>query len=165
MFSFKKNSCGRCGMKFAIAQEVSRHVRDKLCKFYNTNQSTTCTITSNEGVKEAVDTVMKNAETSTSQKTFALITSDSIKFTSIDGDDKVTVVEESPSQGLDLIENNFTEILSPSAFQINVSTNETVLEEDVEEDDNEFGMIIGEIDSNDGQVVEIVFKCRICSFR
>jgi hypothetical protein len=38
------SSCGRCGVKFALAQEVSRHVRDKACKFYS-KSATSCTIT------------------------------------------------------------------------------------------------------------------------
>lgn len=173
-------------MKFAIAQEISRHVRDKLCKFYNTNkteQSPTCTITSNEAreVQTEEKVIVENAETSTSRssiKSFALITSDSIKYPSMsmendDDDDKVptTIIEsvevekvdedqeESPSQGIDLIENNFSEILSPSAFQINeVRSNET-------DEDNEFGMIIGEIDSKIEQIVEIQFTCKMCGFR
>lgn len=163
-------------MKFAIAQEISRHVRDKLCKFYNTNkteQSTTCTITSNEGgeVQTEAKVIVENAETSTSQssiKSFALITSDSIKYPSMsiendDDDDKVptieSVEEESPSQGIDLIENNFSDILSPSAFQISeVRSNET-------DEDNEYGMIIGEIDNKVEQIVEIQFTCKLCGFR
>lgn len=35
-------------MKFPFAQEVSRHVRDKVCKFYRTFESPTCTVTANE---------------------------------------------------------------------------------------------------------------------
>ncbi|KAL7029915.1 hypothetical protein ACKWTF_006428 [Chironomus riparius] len=173
----RKFSCGRCGMKFAIAQEISRHVRDKLCKFYNTNkteQSTTCTITSNEGGKVQTEekVIVENAETSTSQssiKTFALITSDSIKYPSIsmendDDDDKVpttsieSVEEESPSQGIDLIENNFSEILSPSAFQISETRNNET------DEDNEYEMIIGEIDNKVEQIVEIQFTCKMCGF-
>lgn len=158
-------------MKFAIAQEISRHVRDKLCKFYNTNKTehiTTCTITSNEaaggeGAAAETEAIVENAETSTSQssiKTFAIITSDSIKYPTMVDDNKVHIKEESPSQGLDLMENNFTDILSPSAFQITVPCND-----DTEEDDNEFGMIIGEIDNNEEQVVEILFSCKLCDFR
>jgi hypothetical protein len=164
-------------MKFAIAQEISRHVRDKLCNFYNTNKSSerpaTCTIASNEGgaaAAAAVAAQVESAETSTS-KTFALITSDSIKYPSMENDDdkvRATTVaeeeeeeEESPSQGIELIENNFTDILSPSAFQIsNVANNETD-----EDDDNEFGMIIGEIDNKVEQIVEILFSCKLCEFR
>jgi hypothetical protein len=166
-------------MKFAIAQEISRHVRDKLCKFYNTNkteQSTTCTITSNEGgeVQTEAKVIVENAETSTSKssiKSFALITSDSIKYPSMsienddDDDDKVptttieSVEEESPSQGIDLIENNFSDILSPSAFQISeVRSNET-------DEDNEYGMIICEKDNKVEQIVEIQFTCKLCGFR
>ncbi|XP_070502535.1 zinc finger protein 33A isoform X3 [Chironomus tepperi] len=171
----RKFSCGRCGMKFAIAQEISRHVRDKLCKFYNTNkteQSTTCTITSNKVGDSQTEgkVIVENAETSTS-KSFALITSDSIKYPSMtiendDDDDKVPTPtiesvddeEESPSQGIDLIENNFSDILSPSAFQISeVRSNET-------DDDNEYGMIIGEIDNKVEQIVEIQFTCKMCGF-
>lgn len=169
-------------MKFAIAQEISRHVRDKLCKFYNTNkteQSTTCTITSNEvgDVQTEAKVIVENAETSTSHssiKSFALITSDSIKYPSMstendddddDDDNKVpttsieSIEEESPSQGIDLIENNFSDILSPSAFQISeVRNNET-------DEDNEYGMIIGEIDNKVEQIVEIQFTCKMCGFR
>lgn len=182
----KPYSCGRCGMKFAIAQEISRHVRDKLCKFFSTNrteQSTTCTITSNEEAQ--TQGAAENAETSTSHssiKTFALITPDSIKYPSMNmenDDDKVPALEsveekmevvsesvveaekddneESPSQGIDLIENNFSEILSPSEFQIR-HTNET-------DEDNEFGMIIGEMDNKIEQIVEILFTCKLCEFR
>lgn len=169
-------------MKFAIAQEISRHVRDKLCKFYNTNkteQSTTCTITSNEvgDIQTEAKVIVENAETSTSHssiKSFALITSDSIKYPSMstenddnddDDDNKVpttsieSIEEESPSQGIDLIENNFSDILSPSAFQISeVRSNET-------DEDNEYGMIIGEIDNKVEQIVEIQFTCKMCGFR
>lgn len=40
-------SCGRCGLKFALAQEVSRHVRDRACKFYSQAAAAapSCTIT------------------------------------------------------------------------------------------------------------------------
>jgi hypothetical protein len=43
----KFSSCGRCGIKFALAQEVSRHVRDRACKFYSKSAAaaSTCTIT------------------------------------------------------------------------------------------------------------------------
>lgn len=48
------SSCGRCGLKFPLAQEVSRHVRDKVCKFYKT---TSATVTSNaEGSQTALIT-------------------------------------------------------------------------------------------------------------
>lgn len=188
------HSCGRCGMKFAIAQEVSRHVRDKLCKFYNTNKTerhSTCTITSNEHRHEVVEVeevqavpeaIVKSAETSKTSKTFALITLDSIKYPTMENhqdDDKVpkTITsvdeqhqqqhedkeeEESPSQGIELIENNFTDILSQSAFQIsNVAHNE----DETDDDGNEYGMIIGEIDNKVEQIVEILFTCKMCEFR
>lgn len=92
-------------MKFAIAQEVSRHVRDKACKFYT--KAATATATSTSAV------------------------------------------------GLDLIETNFSDILSPSTFAGNVA------------EENEFGMIIGELEGegDDEQVVEISFACKLCDFR
>lgn len=81
-------------MKFAIAQEVSRHVRDKACKFYGAHSKalSTCTVTSS-----------------------ALATSDSMKF--LTSNDKVP---ESPT-GLDLNESNFSDILSPSTFALSTS--------------------------------------------
>jgi BRCT domain type II-containing protein len=115
------SSCGRCGMKFAIAQEVSRHVRDKACKFYD---KSTCTATS----------------------------SASMKFPTCN--DKVP---ESPS-GLDLIETNFSDILSPSTFAMTTGN---------EVEENAFGMIIGELagGEREEQVVEICFACKLCEFR
>lgn len=50
-------------MKFPLAQEVSRHVRDKVCKFYKTTQSATVTC---------------NEEAENSQTSKALITSDTM---------------------------------------------------------------------------------------
>lgn len=150
-----KNSCGLCGLKFAMAQEISQHVRNKLCKFFNTNKTeqstTTCTITSNEAEKAIVEAVgAKSAEPSTSQtstETFPLITPDSIKYPSEENDK----VSESPTEGLnDLLDSNFTDILLPNAFQINT---------------NNDGTVIGEIDNNDQQVVEILFSCKLCEFR
>lgn len=134
-----------------MAQEISQHVRNKLCKFFNTNQTeqstTTCTITSNEAEKAIVETVgAESAEPSaspTSTKTFPLITSDSIKYPSEENDK----VSESPTEGLDLLDSNFTDILLPNAFQ------------------NNDGTVIGEIDNNDQQVVEILFTCKLCEFR
>lgn len=90
-------------MKFAIAQEVSRHVRAKACKFYTKPATATSTT----------------------------------------------------SAGLDLIETNFSDILSPSTFAGN------------EAEENEFGMIIGELEGegDEEQVVEISFACKLCEFR
>lgn len=111
-------------MKFPLAQEVSRHVRDKVCKFYQT--APPCTVTSNE------------ASTS-----FFSIADDSIKFQSLV--DKVAVD--------DLIDQNFTELLSPSAFRLTPSN------------ENEFEMIIDGLENEAKQVVEISFACKLCDFR
>lgn len=141
-----------------MAQEVSQHVRNKLCKFFNTNKTeqstTTCTITSNE-VEKAIGGTLgaENAETSTSQtsvKTLPLISSDSIKYPSAENDK----VSESPTEGLDLLDSNFTDILLPNAFQINTNN-----------DSKEFGTVTDEIDSNDQQVAEILLSCKLCKFR
>lgn len=139
-----------------MAQEISQHVRNKLCKFFNTNQTeqltTTCTITSNEAEKAILGG--ENAEASTSQtlrKIFPLITPDSIIEESVEND---KVSTESPTEGLDLLDSNFTDILLPNAFQINTNN-----------DDKEFATVIGEIDNNDQQVVEILFSCKLCDFR
>lgn len=138
-----------------MAQEISQHVRNKLCKFFNTNQTeqltTTCTITSNEAEKAILGA--ENAEPSTSltsTKTFPLITPDSIINESVENDK----VSESPTEGLDLLDSNFTDILLPNAFQINTNN-----------DDKEFATVIGEIDNNEQQVVEILFSCKLCDFR
>lgn len=140
-------------MKFAMAQEISQHVRNKLCKFFNMNKTehstTTCTITSNEA--EIVGA--ENAEPltfQTSTKSFTLITPDSIKHPSVENDK----VSESPTEGLDLLDSNFTDVLLPNAFQISSNS-----------DGKEFGTIVGEIDNHDQQVVEILFSCKICNFR
>jgi hypothetical protein len=141
-----------------MAQEISQHVRNKLCKFFNTNKTehstATCTITSNEAEKAIVGALgAESAEPSTSQtstKTFPLITPDSIKYPSVENDK----VSESPTEGLDLLDSNFTDMLLPNAFQINTNN-----------DGKEFGTVIGEIDNNDQQVVEILFSCKLCEFR
>lgn len=141
-----------------MPQEISQHVRNKLCKFYNTNRTaeqsttTTCTLTSNEAVE--------NADASTSPtlaKTFPLITSESIKvkYPSATNDK----VSDSPIQDLDILDNNFTDILLTNTFQM--STN-SVPEEEV---DKEFETVIAEIDNNEKQAVEILFSCTICQFR
>lgn len=102
-------------MKFALSQEVSRHVRDKACKFFTKS----CTVTSSDPLK----------------------------------------LPESPS-GLELIESNFGDILSPSTFAMTTGN---------EAEENEFGMIIGELEGGEGegdeQVVEITFACKLCEFR
>lgn len=109
-------------MKFALAQEVSRHVRDKACKFY----SKTCTVTSSSPTSDPT---------------------------------KLPKVPESPS-GLELIESNFSDLLSPSTFALTPGN---------EAEENEFGMIIGELEGGAGegeeQVVEISFACKLCEFR
>lgn len=142
-------------MKFPLAQEISRHVRDKICKFYKMRETfqpsaTTSTITSSEA-----------QSTQTSPKTFALIASEPNKcesFASCSGNDKVP---ESPSclvdgQGLDLIESNFNDILSPTtSYQV---TNYN------EHEESDFGMIISEVVSPDKTVV-ISFTCKWCEFR
>lgn len=38
-------SCPHCGEIFILPQEVSRHVRDKICKFYNDNNNPVETMT------------------------------------------------------------------------------------------------------------------------
>lgn len=77
-------------MKFPLAQEVSRHVRDKVCKFYSTTVQSlpTSTVTSNA------------AEPS--------------KFT-----ESLLKVPESPSPatGHALELNSFVEMLSPTSFE------------------------------------------------
>lgn len=74
-------------MKFPLAQEVSRHVRDKVCKFYSTTVPSlpTATVTSEAAV--------------------------SSEFTEI----SPKVPENSTGQVLELDE-NFGEILSPTTF-------------------------------------------------
>jgi hypothetical protein len=143
-------------MKFTLSQEISQHVRNKLCKFFNSNrpeQSTTklcTTITSNE-------TVLENADTSsspTSTTTFSLITANSIKYTS-EACDKVQEEEEEEDDAptdLDMLDNNFTDIL------LNCNDGSNVL-------DKEFGTVIGEIENSEEQIVEILFSCKICEFR
>lgn len=110
-------------MKFPLAQEVSRHVRDKVCKFFSaTVQSLpTSTVTSNAAEpSEFAGSLLK--------------------------------VPESPStgQGLELIENTFVEMLSPTAFA-------TV--------DSAFGMIIDEEIAGEEHIVEVAFSCKLCDFR
>lgn len=135
-----------CGMKFALPQEISRHVRDKVCKFYNLNKAiqSSPTCSSSEG-----------ATTSQTTTKFPVITSNSIKYqTLVDCGADNDKVLESPcimSQDMDLIENNLNDILSPT-FQMNTSN------------DNDFETIIGEIDANE-QAVEIHFTCKLCTFR
>lgn len=132
-------------MKFPLAQEVSRHVRDKLCKFYKTQTSATSTITSD------------NQTSSGSSKPFNLIAINSIKPESL-GNEKVldSSTELMVSRELSLIENNFTDdILSTASFRLS-SSNEI--------EDNEFGMIIEEIEEEE-QVVEISFACKLCEFK
>lgn len=147
-------SCGRCGEKFPLPQEVSRHVRDKVCKFYrtkNTVQSptTTSTITSNE------------APQSIQTSSLALITPNLNKcesFESFSVNDEVT--ENSSclvvGQRLDLIENNLTDILSPTtSYQITTYN---------EHEESEFEMMLGEVES-DEKTVEISFACKWCEFK
>lgn len=141
-----------------MPQEISQHVRNKLCKFYNTNRTaeqstTTCTLTSNE----AVDLEVKNAEASTSPtsaKTFPLITTESIKYPSTTSDK----VSNSPIKDLDILDNNSTDILLTNTFQMGTNN----VPEDV---DKEFETVIAEIDNNEKQVVEILFSCTMCQFR
>jgi hypothetical protein len=140
-------------MKFTLSQEISQHVRNKLCKFFNSSrsvekQSTTklcTTITSNE-------TVLENADTSSSPTlttTFSLITANSIKYSS-EACDKV---QDAPTEDLDMLDNNFTDIL------LNCNDGSNALEK-------EFGtVVIGEIENSEEQIVEILFSCKICEFR
>lgn len=133
-------------MKFPFAQEVSRHVRDKLCKFYKTQTPTTSTVTS-----------ISQTSSPGSTKPFKLIAVDSIKHKSL-VDEKFlgTTTELMVAQGLGLIESNFTDdILSTTSFRLS-SSNEI--------EDNEFGMIIEAIEE-DEQIVEVSFACKLCEFR
>lgn len=138
-------------MKFPLPQEVSKHVREKVCKFYwtsgNVQSPVTCTITSND-----------LASPDSPSKAFALITSDSIKFQTAGSftadEDKVS---ESPSrlvvgQELELIENNLVDILSPTSFTSN------------DNEESEFGILIGAMVGEE-QVVEVSFTCKLCEFR
>jgi hypothetical protein len=132
-------------MKFPLAQEVSRHVRDKVCKFLQspkTPQSSTCTITSSDQLS------------SVTSGAFALIASDSINFQSLESGSESDRVPSGVVAGaeLDLIETNFAEVLSPASFQMSSST------------DNAFGMMIGEV-RNEEQAVEVSFACKLCEFR
>lgn len=139
-------------MKFPLAQEISRHVRDKVCKFYSRREivQATSTITSNEAKSNQ-----------TPAKAFPLITSNSIKaesFASCSGNDEVP---ESPSclvaaQGLDLIESNFTDVLSPAAsYQITTYN---------EHEESGFGMILEDVEGPEKDVL-ICFTCKWCQFR
>ncbi|CRL04670.1 CLUMA_CG017734, isoform A [Clunio marinus] len=59
-------SCGRCGMKFPLAQEVSRHVRDKVCKFYKTIQSSSSSVEkqlSSETPRESIKFQVTSSDT------------------------------------------------------------------------------------------------------
>lgn len=137
-------------MKFTLSQEISQHVRNKLCKFFNSNsrrrRSVETTITSNETV------ALQNADTSSSPTlttTFSLITANSIKYSSEEACDKVQENEED----LDMLDNNFTDILMNCNDGSNVGL------------EKEFGTVIGEIENSEEQIVEILFSCKICEFR
>lgn len=91
-----------CGEKFVFPQEVSRHVRDKVCKFYNstkTIQSPTTTeersiTTTTATATLTTTTPSTTSNVSSSDDVFStLITTDSIKFASLvncsRNDDKV----------------------------------------------------------------------------
>lgn len=132
-------------MKFPLAQEVSRHVRDKLCKFYKTQTSTTSTVTS------------ISQTSSGSTEPFKVNAVDSIKHRNLDNEKVLGSSSDlMVGQGLCLIENNFTDdILSTTSFRLS-SSNEI--------EDNEFGMIIKAIEEEE-QVVEISFTCKMCEFR
>lgn len=90
-----------CGEKFVFPQEVSRHVRDKVCKFYNstkTIQSPTTTVeesaTTTTTASVATPSTALTSNISSSVDVFStLITTDSIKFASLvncsRNDDKV----------------------------------------------------------------------------
>lgn len=129
-------------MKFPFAQEVSKHVREKACKFYSPSK----TIQS----KPPSSTITSGSSRSSSS---ALTTpGDSIKFS----ETLVKVPENSSravviGQGLDLIETNFTEILSPTSFTTGA-------------DENEFRMIIGDDIGNEEHIVEVSFSCKLCEF-
>lgn len=49
-------SCPHCGEIFILPQEVSRHVRDKICKFYNDNNNPVETMTLTE--TDAANTIL-----------------------------------------------------------------------------------------------------------
>ena len=90
-----------CGEKFVFPQEVSRHVRDKVCKFYNstkTIQSPTTTVLASVTTPTietpAATSTASTSKVSSSVDVFStLITTDSIKFASLvncsRNDDKV----------------------------------------------------------------------------
>lgn len=48
-------------MKFPLAQEVSRHVRDKVCKFYRTAQS--CAVTSTQTSQTSPEALIEKVPT------------------------------------------------------------------------------------------------------
>lgn len=153
-------------MKFTLPQEISQHVRNKLCKFFNTENTTgssakqtttTCTITSNEGVVE-----LKNVAQVSASQTFPLITTESIKYPLIK-DDKVLTTPITTTtdttvthEDLNILDSNLTDIL------LNSTTTCNAKEENANKD---FETVIGEIDNNEKQVVEILFSCKICQFR
>jgi hypothetical protein len=102
------------------------------------------------GITSNISTESAETSTQSSEKTFPLITGDSIKYSGM-GNDKV------PSQGLELIENNFMDMLTSSAFQMSSSN---------EKEDNVYGSIIGEFSgSGERHTDENSFSCASCSFR
>lgn len=89
-------------MKFPLAQEVSRHVRDKLCKFYSSGNA-----------------LQSPATSTVTSKAFVSTTSHSTTFQGLENEK----VNESPSRlASDLIESNITDILSPTSFDIKLGS-------------------------------------------
>lgn len=125
-------------MKFPLPQEVSRHVRDKECNFYRTKKA-----------------VQSSATSTITSKDFFASTPDSIKIQS--GSENEKVSDLSPSrivvgQGLELIENNFVDLLPTTSYQGTSGV------------ENEFGMIIDEMEGGE-QGVQVSFACKLCEFR
>lgn len=180
-----------CGEKFVFPQEVSRHVRDKVCKFYNSTKTIQSPTTTAEGsVPTTATATTTTSNVSSSDDVFStLITSDSIKFASLVNcsrtDDKV---ENSHSvttgtgngsssgtncinflgQGLDmnLIDNNFCPIMSDGTIMApsavaNASSLLYNSHDDMVLDD----MVIDAMEEEQENATEIQFTCKVCSFR
>lgn len=139
-------------MKFPLAQEISRHVRDKVCKFYKTpkpfqSPPLASIITTNES---------QNAHTV--PKAIAIITSDPVEcgsFSGCAGNDRVA--ERKSGQRLDLIGNSFTALLSPASLPYQEAPYN-------EHEECGFGIIFDDAESN-CRDVEVSFACKLCEFR
>lgn len=86
-------------MKFPLAQEVSRHVRDKVCKFYSTGNSL-----------ESPATTSITSKASTSTATYPIKLAEAL--------DHAKVSESTPRLIPDNIDNTLNDILSPASFVI-----------------------------------------------